>query len=102
MQKPIYVTQPYLLPLMDYIEAIEIAVGTTAQKNCLQLQPGAVPATAANSDEFDAWVGFKPDTVVRTEVARFVEWYAAITARNHPAVSDNDHQATTQIAWAQR
>lgn len=62
-------------PLMDYIEAIEIAVGKTALINYLPLQPGDVPATAADTDELNAWVEFKPDTAVKAGVARFVEWY---------------------------
>jgi UDP-glucuronate 4-epimerase len=61
--------------LMDYIEALEQALGQTAQKNFLPIQPGDVPATAANTDELDAWVGFKPNTPVTVGVARFVAWY---------------------------
>jgi UDP-glucuronate 4-epimerase len=62
-------------PLMDYITALETALGKTAQKNYLPMQPGDVPATAANTDELNAWVGFKPDTPVQQGVARFVDWY---------------------------
>jgi len=62
-------------PLMDYIEALELAIGKTAEKNFMPLQPGDVPATAANTDALDAWVGFKPDTAVKTGVAKFVQWY---------------------------
>ncbi|MDO8775165.1 MAG: NAD-dependent epimerase [Burkholderiaceae bacterium] len=62
-------------PLMDYIQALERALGVTAKKNYLPMQPGDVPATAANTDELDAWVGFKPNTSVQHGVARFVEWY---------------------------
>jgi UDP-glucuronate 4-epimerase len=62
-------------PLMDYITALEVALGKTAQKNFLPMQPGDVPATAANTDELNAWVGFKPDTPVVEGVAKFVEWY---------------------------
>jgi UDP-glucuronate 4-epimerase len=61
--------------LMDYIEALEQALGKTAQKNFLPIQPGDVPATAANTDELDAWAGFKPNTPVTVGVARFVAWY---------------------------
>jgi len=63
------------MPLMDYIDAIESAVGRSAVKNYLPMQAGDVPATSANTDELNAWIGFKPDTAVRTGVARFVEWY---------------------------
>jgi UDP-glucuronate 4-epimerase len=61
--------------LMDYIEALELALGVEAQKNFMPMQPGDVPATFANTDELDAWVGFKPNTAVIDGVARFVEWY---------------------------
>ena len=62
-------------PLMDYIKALESALGFTANKNYLPMQPGDVPATAANTYELDAWVGFKPNTAVEQGVARFVDWY---------------------------
>jgi UDP-glucuronate 4-epimerase len=62
-------------PLMDYILALENALGVTAQKNYLPMQPGDVPATAANTDELDSWVGFKPNTPVQQGVAQFVDWY---------------------------
>jgi UDP-glucuronate 4-epimerase len=62
-------------PLMDYIQALESALGRTAKKNYLPMQPGDVPATAANTDELAACVGFKPNTPVRDGVARFVDWY---------------------------
>jgi UDP-glucuronate 4-epimerase len=64
-------------PLADYIGALEDALGRKAQKNYLPMQPGDVPATSANTDELDAWVGFKPRTPVREGVRRFVEWYRA-------------------------
>ena len=62
-------------PLADYIGALEEALGRKAERNYLPMQPGDVPATAANTDELDAWVGFKPATPVREGVRRFVEWY---------------------------
>jgi len=62
-------------PLMDYIEAIEAALGLTARKELLPMQPGDVPATAADTAALEAWTGFKPNTPVREGVARFVAWY---------------------------
>jgi len=62
-------------PLAEYIEAIEDALGRKAERNYLPMQPGDVPATSANTDELNAWVGFKPATPVRVGVRRFVEWY---------------------------
>ena len=62
-------------PLMDYIEAVESALGVSAEKEFLPMQPGDVPATAADTSALEAWVGFKPNTPVREGVARFVAWY---------------------------
>lgn len=62
-------------PLMDYIEALECALGITAEKQFLPMQPGDVPATAADTSALEAWVDFKPNTPVKEGVARFVAWY---------------------------
>jgi UDP-glucuronate 4-epimerase len=62
-------------PLMDYIRALEGAIGIEAKKNFLPMQPGDVPATSADTSELDAWVGFKPSTPVRAGVERFYSWY---------------------------
>ena len=60
---------------MAYVEAIEQALGVTAEKQYLPLQPGDVPATSADTSLLEAWVGFKPNTSVREGVGRFVAWY---------------------------
>ena len=59
-------------PLMDYIGALEMALGQIAKKSYLPMQPGDVPATAAKTDELDEWIGFKPNTAVVEGVAQFV------------------------------
>ncbi|RVU49802.1 NAD-dependent epimerase [Rubrivivax rivuli] len=63
--------------LLDYIGCIEKAVGREAEKNLLPLQDGDVPATYADVDALNEWVGFTPATDIATGVARFVEWYRA-------------------------
>jgi len=62
-------------PLMEYITALESALGISANKRYLAMQAGDVPATSADTSELNAWVGFKPDTPIQAGVARFVEWY---------------------------
>ena len=62
-------------PLMDYIHAVEQSLGVTAKKQLMPMQPGDVPATAADTSALEAWVGFKPNTSVQDGVARFVAWY---------------------------
>lgn len=61
--------------LMDYISALEDALGIEAKKNYLPMQPGDVPATSANTQALEKWVGFKPNTKVKIGVGNFVEWY---------------------------
>ena len=57
--------------LMEFIATTWVRL----QKNHLPMQPGDVTATAASTDELDAWVGFKQATSIKQEVARFVDWY---------------------------
>lgn len=61
--------------LMDFIAALERALGKTAEKNYLAMQPGDVPATAADVADLVRDVGFRPSTTIETGVARFVAWY---------------------------
>jgi len=61
--------------LMNYIEAIEKALGITAKKNLMPMQPGDVLETSADTEAlFDA-IGFKPQTGVEEGVKNFVDWY---------------------------
>jgi len=61
--------------LMDYIGAIEKALGMEAKKNFMPLQDGDMPATYADVEDLVRDVGYKPDTPVGAGVARFVAWY---------------------------
>ncbi|BBO72926.1 NAD-dependent epimerase [Desulfosarcina widdelii] len=61
--------------LMDFIEAIENALGKKAIKNFMDLQPGDVPATYADVGDLIRDVGFKPATSIEEGIVRFVEWY---------------------------
>ena len=61
--------------LMDFIEAIEDALGQKAERNYMEMQPGDVPATWADASLLERLTGYRPQTDVRTGVRRFVEWY---------------------------
>jgi UDP-glucuronate 4-epimerase len=63
--------------LMAFVEAIEAALGVTAEKNFLPLQDGDVPGTHADVSALTAWTGVSPSTPVREGVQRFVDWYRA-------------------------
>ena len=62
-------------PLMDYISALERALGITANINMMEMQPGDVQATSADTSALYDWVGFAPGTDTEEGVARFAEWY---------------------------
>jgi UDP-glucuronate 4-epimerase len=61
--------------LLDFIGCIEDALGMKAEKRLLPMQNGDVPATYANTDALNDWVGFVPDTTVQQGIGRFVAWY---------------------------
>ena len=61
--------------LMDFIEAIEKALGQTATKNMLPMQPGDVPATWADVSDLEADLDYKPATSIQDGVDRFIAWY---------------------------
>ena len=61
--------------LMRLIEILEEALGQTAEKNMMPIQPGDVPATYANVDDLIEDVSFKPATTLEDGINRFVEWY---------------------------
>jgi UDP-glucuronate 4-epimerase len=60
---------------MEYIGCLEDTLGRKAEKNFLPLQDGDVPATYADVDALQDWVGFAPATDIRTGIGRFVDWY---------------------------
>ena len=61
--------------LLTFIEVVEAAMGKTAVKNLLPMQPGDVPSTYADVDDLMADVGFKPSTPIEEGIRQFVEWY---------------------------
>lgn len=61
--------------LMDYISALEQALGKEAIKNMLPMQPGDVLETSADTQALYQVIGFKPQTSVEEGVKRFVSWY---------------------------
>lgn len=63
--------------LMDYITALEEALGMVAEKNMMPIQPGDVLETSADTKPLYDLVGFKPQTTVKEGVQNFVDWYKA-------------------------
>lgn len=63
------------IKLMDYIEALEEAIGKKADKHLLPMQPGDVRGTWADVSDLVEDLGYKPDTSIKDGVNRFVTWY---------------------------
>mgnify|MGYP005853374849 CR=1 FL=1 len=63
------------VPLMDFIAAIETALGVKAIKEYHPMQPGDVPATYADIDALQAWTGYAPATPLQEGISHFVAWY---------------------------
>lgn len=61
--------------LMDYITALEDALGMAAKKNMMPMQPGDVMETSADTADLYNTIDFKPETTVRQGVENFVCWY---------------------------
>ncbi|MBP1588663.1 MAG: NAD-dependent epimerase/dehydratase family protein, partial [Kiritimatiellae bacterium] len=63
--------------LDTFIALIERAVGRSAIRNNLPMQPGDVAATYADVSDLQQAVGFAPSTPLDVGISRFVEWYRA-------------------------
>ena len=63
------------VPLMDFIAALEQALGREAVKSLMPMQPGDVLATYADIDDFRRHTGFSPSTPLAEGLAKFTAWY---------------------------
>jgi len=63
--------------LTDFIDALENALGRTAQRNLMPMQMGDVPATWAEANLLRDLTGYAPQTPLAEGVRRFVDWYLA-------------------------
>ena len=61
--------------LMDYIRALENALGRKAKINLLPLQPGDVPDTYADVSNLVDQFDYKPSTNVEDGINQFIGWY---------------------------
>ena len=63
------------VPLMDYIQALEKALGQQAILDLLPMQDGDVPATEADVTALESDLGYRPKVKVEEGIQRFVDWY---------------------------
>jgi UDP-glucuronate 4-epimerase len=67
--------------LMDFLHELEKAFGRRAQRRFLPMQPGDVPATHADVEDFFALTGFRPTITLAEGVQRFVRWFRDYDSR---------------------
>jgi UDP-glucuronate 4-epimerase len=65
----------------EVVRLIEEAVGKSAVRELLPMQPGDVPETFADVADLERSVGFRPKTPIAEGVRRFVEWFRGYRAR---------------------
>lgn len=61
--------------LMDFVEALEKAIGVEAKKEYLPMQAGDVPRTYADVSELMKDFDFKPDTSIEDGLGAFAKWF---------------------------
>jgi UDP-glucuronate 4-epimerase len=63
------------IKLLDFIDAIEKAIGKKAIINFMNIQPGDVPKTWADITDLKRDIGFIPNTKIENGVHKFIKWY---------------------------
>lgn len=63
------------IPLMSFINEIESALNTKADKILTPIQLGDVKETFADTQELEKWINYKPDTSIKEGIGYFVNWY---------------------------
>ena len=61
--------------LTEFIAAIEKALGKTAERELLPMQPGDVAATYANIEDLIEAVDYRPQTPIQVGIDNFIAWY---------------------------
>jgi UDP-glucuronate 4-epimerase len=62
-------------PLMNYVKAVEDAVGKVSEKEMLPMQQGDVVSTSADISHAKKRLGYDPKTRIEEGVPKFVKWY---------------------------
>jgi UDP-glucuronate 4-epimerase len=61
--------------LGEYIKALEKSIGERAIWNSLEMQPGDVNITHADTRNLESIINYKPSTAIQNGVDKFIVWY---------------------------
>ncbi|MBO7486935.1 MAG: NAD-dependent epimerase, partial [Bacteroidales bacterium] len=65
--------------LMDFISALETALGKEAVKEFLPMQAGDVPQTYASTAKLERDMGYRPAVQLADGLKKMAEWYMSET-----------------------
>ena len=63
------------IELVKFIEILEENIGIKAIKNYMEIQPGDVIKTFADSSKLKEWIDYSPSTSIEKGVELFVRWF---------------------------
>lgn len=69
---------------IEFLQAIERAMGKQAIVDHQPIQPGDMPVTNASTEKLYNYLGFQPDTDINDGIKEMVEWYKQYIASNSP------------------
>lgn len=61
--------------LETFISVLEDKIGKKAKKNYMEMQPGDVIRTYADTSDLEKAIGFKPSTSIEEGLEKFANWY---------------------------
>jgi len=68
--------------LMEYINILELCLGQKAKKIYLDMQPGDVQETDADTSSLENYVQYKPRVSIQEGIEKFVLWYRSYYGSN--------------------
>jgi len=63
------------VPVLEFVELLEGALGKKANKELVGFQPGDVFSTEADTTALESFINFKPTINLKQGLTHFVEWY---------------------------
>ena len=63
------------VPVVEFVETLELALGKKAIKELVEFQPGDVFSTQADTTALEQFIDFKPSISLKQGLSEFVKWY---------------------------
>ena len=63
------------VPVLEFVETLEAALGKPAIKEMVAFQPGDVFSTQADTTTLESFINFKPSVSLKAGLEKFVTWY---------------------------